>query len=57
MAPCWYESRAVELSNLERRGELITAIGALGCPILTTNFDLLIEKVLNRQPETLEDTQ
>ncbi|CAF3551095.1 unnamed protein product [Rotaria socialis] len=37
---------------LAKRPELIEAIGELGCPILTTNYDSLIEDTLNRKTLT-----
>ncbi|CAF1425244.1 unnamed protein product [Rotaria sordida] len=35
-----------------KQTELIQAIGELGCPILTTNYDLLLEDILKKKPLT-----
>ncbi|CAF4114167.1 unnamed protein product, partial [Rotaria sp. Silwood2] len=41
------------LGNLSaKRPELIKAIGELGCPILTTNYDSFLEDILNKKPLT-----
>ena len=40
-----------------KHSEFITAIGELGCPILTSNYDLSLEEALNRQPLTWNDYQ
>ncbi|CAF4829504.1 unnamed protein product [Rotaria sp. Silwood1] len=38
------------IGNLSvKRPELINAIGELGCPILTTNYDSLLEDILNKK--------
>ncbi|CAF2763622.1 unnamed protein product [Rotaria sp. Silwood2] len=37
---------------LVKRAELIEAIGELGCPILTTNYDALLAEILNKKPLT-----
>ncbi|CAF4036462.1 unnamed protein product, partial [Rotaria sordida] len=35
-----------------KKPELIEAIGELGCPILTTNYDALLEEILDKKPLT-----
>ena len=37
---------------LVKKVELIQAIGELGCPILTTNYDSLLENILDKKPLT-----
>ncbi|CAF3962004.1 unnamed protein product [Rotaria sordida] len=48
--PIWLSEIVGKLSA--KKPELIKAIGELGCPILTTNYDLLLEDILEKKPLT-----
>jgi hypothetical protein len=53
----WIGQQFRLLDVAERRPNVINAIGAFDCPILTTNFDTLIGDTLQRKPQVLEETE
>ena len=53
----WIGEQFRRLNDVERKPAVIDAIGSFDCPILTTNFDTLIEATLSKQWQVLEDTE
>ncbi|CAF4195035.1 unnamed protein product, partial [Rotaria magnacalcarata] len=51
----WFKKTVGKLSV--KNPDLVKSIGELGCPILTTNYDLLLERILDRKPLTWNEYQ